>query len=99
MTYPSGVAATRLSDLPSLARQPGGLLCETDLPCPPYQTHRPTRPALPCPTHLSYPTHPPDHQACPRPAPPAGPYRVNLRYLIRCGWSASFPRRRFLSTS
>ena len=26
-------------------------------------------------------------------------YRVSFRYLIRCGWSASAPRRRFLSAS
>ena len=36
-----------------------------------------------------------------RPRPPGSrsPYRTSGRYLIRCGWSASEPRRRWRSTS
>ena len=29
----------------------------------------------------------------------AGAHAVSFRYLIRCGWSASLPRRRFRSSS
>ena len=29
----------------------------------------------------------------------ASAYRVSFRYLIRCGWSAAAPRRRFRSAS
>ena len=34
-----------------------------------------------------------------RPGPASGIYRVSLRYLIRCGWSAAVPRRRWRSAS
>ena len=62
---------------------------------PTYPTHQ---------TYATYLTYPPSlahigRRELRRASPTCPPYRVSFRYLIRCGWSAAAPRRRFLSAS